>query len=364
MMLLAQMPDVAPSPAQFQLVLACVLGALGFFYLLPRPHGRHILWGTFLSLSSLIAGSAFVFLAFGNPTPDLIGNILFGMFSAGAIGFGAVLVTQSNPARGAIAFAFVILSSCGLFLLLAAPFLMAATVIIYAGAIIVTFLFVLMLSHADGPSAENDRTRDPLLGSLAGFAFAGLVLFTLYVGANQSASASTLPLAPLTAIERSTLTEVDAELRQAIAATDRDEFLKVTKPTRDKLAEVVGPIEAGKTARSTLQERLRVAVANPRTQLVIRSANALRDKNQTTFDAVDNKLVAGDLNGAKAALQDLRNDVVILGGQGHIPARNVGTLGLVLYSEHLISVELAGTLLLVATIGSMVIAAGRKGTAA
>ena len=42
----------------------------------------------------------------------------------------------------------VVLSTCGLFLLNAAPFLMAGTVIIYAGAIIVTFLFVLMLAHS------------------------------------------------------------------------------------------------------------------------------------------------------------------------------------------------------------------------
>ncbi len=113
--------------------------------------------------------------------PDLVGSLLFWLFSLGALGFGTVLVVQRNPARGAIAFAFVILSTCGLFLLLAAPFLMAATIIIYAGAIIVTFLFVLMLSQPKGASNENDRTREPLLGSLAGFAFVGLVLFALYL---------------------------------------------------------------------------------------------------------------------------------------------------------------------------------------
>ena len=75
-------------------------------------------------------------------------------------------LAQRNPARGAIAFAFVILNTCGLFLLLAAPFLMAATVIIYAGAIIVTFLFVLMLSNVRSVSDENDRSREPLTKKL------------------------------------------------------------------------------------------------------------------------------------------------------------------------------------------------------
>src|SRR5206468_1835739 len=131
-----------------------------------------------------------VYRTFGQPLPDVVGSVLFWMFSAGALVFGTVLVVQRNPARGAIAFAFVILSTCGLFLLLAAPFLMAATIIIYAGAIIVTFLFVLMLSHAGGPSDENDRSREPLLGSLAGFGFVGLVLFSLY----QTADAPTADL--------------------------------------------------------------------------------------------------------------------------------------------------------------------------
>ena len=109
------------------------------------------------------------------------------MMTVAAIRNGAAS-SRNSPHTLRMTNAFVILSTCGLFLLLAAPFLMAATIIIYAGAIIVTFLFVLMLSHADGPSDENDRTREPLLGSLAGFAFAGLVLFALYLSSPASAA--------------------------------------------------------------------------------------------------------------------------------------------------------------------------------
>ena len=57
-------------------------------------------------------------------------------------------------------FALVVLSSCGLFLLQAAPFLMAATIIVYAGAIVVTFLFVIMLAHQEGPSDADYRSRE------------------------------------------------------------------------------------------------------------------------------------------------------------------------------------------------------------
>ena len=115
--------------------------------------------------------------------PDLIGSALFCLFSLGALGFGTVLVVQRNPARGALAFAFVILSTCGLFLLLAAPFLMAATIIIYAGAIIVDIPVCAdaFVSHKVECRTKTTERREPLLGVLAGFSFVGLVLFTLHL---------------------------------------------------------------------------------------------------------------------------------------------------------------------------------------
>ena len=58
----------------------------------------------------------------------------------------------------------------------------------------------------------------------------------------------------------------------------------------------------------------------------------------------------------KADVRKLRDDVILLSTSGELPARNAGNLGLLLYSEHLLSIELAGTLLLVATIGAIAIA--------
>src|SRR5262249_33217725 len=150
--------------------------------------------------------------------------------------FGTTLVVQKNPARGAIAFAFVILSTCGLFLLLAAPFLMAATIIIYAGAIIVTFIFVLMLSRADGPSDESDRSREALHGSVSGCAFVGLVLFALYLSSPASLSKpeertneprvyltqNRLPLQVLTSDEQKKLADIIARLDATDSQFDGD----------------------------------------------------------------------------------------------------------------------------------------------
>ena len=51
------------------------------------------------------------------------------------------------------------------------------------------------------------------------------------------------------------------------------------------------------------------------------------------------------------------------GGSAEGPARNVANIGYALYADHLLAVEMAGALLLVATIGAVAIA-GRRGAAA
>ena len=168
--------------------LAVLLAVIGSSWLLPRPRGRFISGGVTAWIAAGVILAVWLYERWGYPTSEAVGSLLFVLFALAALLGGATLVVQRNPARGAIAFAFSILGVCGLFLLLAAPFLMAVTIIVYAGAIIVTFLFVLMLSRTAGPSDENDRSRDPLLGSLAGFAFAGLVLWLLHLSAPRDGS--------------------------------------------------------------------------------------------------------------------------------------------------------------------------------
>jgi NADH:ubiquinone oxidoreductase subunit 6 (subunit J) len=352
-----------------QVAAAALLGAAGVYFLLPRPKGRSVAAGLFLCVAAAAVAAAFAVNTFGNPIADRVGQVLFWLFAGGAVAFGVVLVAQRNPARGAMAFAFVILSTCGLFLLLAAPFLMAATVIIYAGAIIVTFLFVLMLSNARGPSDENDRSREPLLGSLAGFAFAGLVLFALYLGSPATGSAQPLPVPPLTEEDRASLAAAADALNQATQADDRKGIEPHAQAARRRLAEVVGyapgeapPPGGDAHARPTVQQRLRPLETDARGWLVIDQADKLRDRKKEVFDRLDNNLLdrSPDLERAKADLLGLREDVVVFAGRGELPARNVSAVGYALYSEHLLAVEMAGTLLLVATIGAVAIAHRRR----
>jgi NADH-quinone oxidoreductase subunit J len=345
-----------------QLVLAAVLGGLGVFFLLPRPRGRWITGGIALVLCGIGVLTAFLIQRFGQPLSttdagqiDWVGSGLFWLFAAGAVVFGVTLVVQRNPARGAIAFAFVILSTCGLFLLLAAPFLMAATIIIYAGAIIVTFLFVLMLSNVRTPSDENDRSREPLLGALAGFAFLGLVLFTLHKSAPSGESLGSGPEPPITSTERSKLSEaltlLDAVLKPAEDAEPLTDSEKARK--LDDANNLINDVLVnGVNGQPPVAQRLAATSTDPRVAAFVRQTDDLRKANDKLYNAP-----AADKTKAAEAL---RPDLLVYLGNGHLPARNVANLGAVLYSEHLLAVEMAGTLLLVATIGAVAIAGRRR----
>lgn len=355
------MPPALANPLT-QLVLAAALGAVGVYLLLPKPRVRWVAGGVALVIAAAAVFGVFLFERYGQPVlsvngdrTNVVGSVLFWLFAAGAVGFGSVLVTQRNPARGAIAFAFVILSTCGLFLLLAAPFLMAATVIIYAGAIIVTFLFVLMLSHVKGPSDENDRTREPLLGSLAGFGFVGLMLFTLHASSPPMATAKDagpqypLPAPPLTADDRQLLGRAIDHCDAAIAATTWDEF-------RSHAIQANGTLEAFfvPTANKSVEERMKPTATDPRTAQLLERHESLRGKSGRELLALLNN--PANEKDARAAVATLRDELFVYRGNGRLPARNVANLGFLLYSEHLLAVEMAGTLLLVATVGAVAIA--------
>src|SRR5438270_11681171 len=174
MTVFSEATTVLSSPWRFAPPL--VLAAAAVYFLLPRPRGRSVLWGSVCGVAALVLAGFVWFRSDGAVFPE---SFLFYAFSALAVTGGALMITQPNPARAAICFALVVMNVCGLFLLQAAPFLMAAAIIIYAGAIIVTFLFVIMLARQTGLSDADARSREPLLSCVAGFVLLGAILFVL-----------------------------------------------------------------------------------------------------------------------------------------------------------------------------------------
>jgi len=95
----------------------------------------------------------------------MIEAFLFAMFGAGAIAFALGMVFRRNPVHCALHLVGVLLSVSGMFVLLNAQFIAAIQILVYAGAIMVLFLFVVMLL--------NVRGETPLLtpGAAKGFGF-------------------------------------------------------------------------------------------------------------------------------------------------------------------------------------------------
>jgi NADH-quinone oxidoreductase subunit J len=117
---------------------------------------------------------------FETPGVDFVEQTQFWVYSIGAV-FGAVsMIASREPVHGALWFAMATLSACGLFLLQCAPFLAAATVIVYAGAIIVTFLFVIMLAQQRGPSAYDRNPRRPTMAILVSIALLTVLIASLH----------------------------------------------------------------------------------------------------------------------------------------------------------------------------------------
>ncbi len=72
-------------------------------------------------------------------------KIFFIMFAFAAIGSAVAVITMRNPVHSALALMTCLLQVAALFVLLRAPFLAAVQVFIYIGAIMVLFLFVVMV---------------------------------------------------------------------------------------------------------------------------------------------------------------------------------------------------------------------------
>jgi NADH-quinone oxidoreductase subunit J len=121
-------------------------------------------------------------------------DILFYLFAAATLVCGLLVVANPfsrNPVTSAMFLVMTIVSMAGLFVLLHAFFLAAGQVLVYAGAVMVLFLFVVMLLDL---KAEEQR-RIWKLGSVLGVIPVGIVyvLLTRALGTMGSNPAAPAP---------------------------------------------------------------------------------------------------------------------------------------------------------------------------
>jgi NADH-quinone oxidoreductase subunit J len=104
-----------------------------------------------------------------------ITDILFYLFAFLTLLCGVLVVANPfsrNPVTSAMFLVLTIVSMAGLFVLLHAFFLAAVQVLVYAGAVMVLFLFVLMMLDLK----EEERRKVKLLGFVAGLVSVGAIV--------------------------------------------------------------------------------------------------------------------------------------------------------------------------------------------
>jgi NADH-quinone oxidoreductase subunit J len=85
----------------------------------------------------------------------------FGLASLLVLLGGLATVAARNPIRGAMGLLTSIVGIAGLYLMLSAEFLAAIQILVYAGAIVILFLFVIMLLGPSATSPRDARTAVP-----------------------------------------------------------------------------------------------------------------------------------------------------------------------------------------------------------
>jgi len=134
--------------------------------LLPKVEQRQTTAGAVLGILSVIA--LLVMLVTQVIVPDSQWGY-FVVFATIAVLAATRVITHPKPVYCALYFVLVVVAVAALLILQQAEFLAIALIIIYAGAILITYLFVIMLAHQGGSPVYDRRSREPFLAVLAGF---------------------------------------------------------------------------------------------------------------------------------------------------------------------------------------------------
>ncbi|MBL1216479.1 MAG: hypothetical protein D8M59_03190 [Planctomycetes bacterium] len=290
---------------------ACVAGAVGVLLMLPRRGSQLALLGGLIGAASLGAALLAVLNVTQGADPP-VGErpgVFFIVLAFVAAAGAARMITHPRPVYAALYFILVILASAGLLVLLAAEFMAFALVIVYAGAILVTYLFVIMFAQQaaeEGQEANESApydlsAREPVAAVAAGFIMLAALLGLMYRGTGQLDSSSVM----------------NAQAAARMVESDPAFALLVQKAER-ALADQ-GTLEPGETVAWI--------ESNDREAWLTREDSASAESG------------AGRL--------------VTLPGDFQID--NVERLGLSLMSEFPASLEVAGVILLMAMLGAVVL---------
>ena len=160
-------------PVDWIAILAAVIAGLGAYLVQTSDTSTQRRSASkWIGIVLLIASAMIVMTR----APMTLERLLFFKFCGLAIIGCVAFITARQPVYAACNFAVAVLSVCGLFMLLSAPFLAAATMIVYTGATIIIFLFVLMFSQRAHLQVQDVALNTPGLAMIASVGFLCLVL--------------------------------------------------------------------------------------------------------------------------------------------------------------------------------------------
>jgi NADH-quinone oxidoreductase subunit J len=199
------------------ILVMCLVAGLGTVMLLPSRRESPIrkIGGVVVLAAALIFAALLVRYAGRSEAGGM--GVYFWVFSAISLAGALRVVTHARPVYSALYFVLTVFATAGLFILLWAEFMAVALVLIYAGAILVTYVFVIMLATSSDPApgtgaaddadgdtsgngaargtpggalgamAEHDAvSREPLVASAIGFTLMGILLFVIFDRANET----------------------------------------------------------------------------------------------------------------------------------------------------------------------------------
>ncbi|MDZ4817856.1 MAG: NADH-quinone oxidoreductase subunit J [Planctomycetota bacterium] len=303
---------------------AMILSAVGMWLMLPRGNapGRWI--GVLCGLASLV-----LYAGLGMDMQSAGVEWLYGILAVTVVVSAAAAVTFRNPVYCALWFALSLLGTAGLFMVQGAQFLGIATVVVYAGAILVTFLFVLMLAQPEGHAYYDRVSWEGMLSATAGAVLVGVLTMAVTVSLNP-------PIEPqvVSAIEKFIPPGADAP-RLTAQSIQKAHLAKID----DGKFELVLDLKPYATLPETEEAALK--------QHLVTNVPRLSDHKAT---AEQLKLI---INRTPIQLNPSDNDrkANILTDQ------HVARLGGELFGSHLVAIEVGGTLLLIALVGAIAIVA-------
>ena len=299
----------ASSSAQIKLFTAAALAAVSLWLMIPGSTQVRRLLGTLVGLAALGTLGAFLAESPLSTSPSTM-QVLFWLLTAATIVPAAGTICARSPVYAAILFALSLVGTAGLFLLQGAQFLGVATIVVYAGAIVVTFLFVVMLAQPDGQSTYDrigwGKASKPLavVAAMGMLTVCSVALLDYFHGSGQSSQ---------------------------LKMRERVEVAVAQLPVKSKVRKLQKRGSTWYLAIQTEDEAWRQAV---------------QKESKKLTSSVEQEL------GLKSG--ELKLEVVNTNGDiNH--EQHVAQLGAQLFSKHLISIEVAGTLLLMALVGAVAI---------